>query len=445
MIYKTSIFNYSFEDENNLLIINFKKGLSSFHVISDNDIETVESYLKLSRHNIDNPNDIENKLIEGGFLVPEDMDENAEIEMLQLDYIYNNKLQLIVHVTKDCNFRCKYCFIDFKHQKMEMLVQDQIIDYIRKNINKYSGVYISWFGGEPLMGMDVISYISQEVIDICKKARKTYLAGMTTNGYLLTPETIRKLISLKVYSFCITLDGLQSSHDNQRILINGDPTFQRIIDNLRYIKEEINFRYLSICIRTNFTKSTLRDIDSFLTFFQSEFGEDARFTPLFKLASDWGGERIDSIRHELLSPNAMEIIYNHVLMQDAMPLLNNMTELYFGGMTCNAVRRNKYTISTEGIISKCDTACEETKVGYIDSTGWHFDRTKEAKWLMAYRKNGTECELCPFRCMCFQGACPKKNLIEKKHSCPKPVFVKQLLLIYKKTIEKRWGNSHERN
>ena len=81
MIYKTSIFNYSFEDENNLLIINFKKGLSSFHVISDNDIETVESYLKLSRHNIDNPNDIENKLIEGGFLVPEDMDENAEIEI----------------------------------------------------------------------------------------------------------------------------------------------------------------------------------------------------------------------------------------------------------------------------------------------------------------------------------------------------------------------------
>ena len=436
MEYKTSSFNYSTYYEKELLIVNFRKGLSSFRVVTGNDIDAVKKYLSLSSCEIENPDNIEKELIDGGFLIPIGDDEDAEIEMLQMDYVYNNKLQLIVHVTRDCNFRCKYCFINFEHQKLEFIVQEQIVDFIRKNINKYSGVYISWFGGEPLLGMDVISYISERVINICKKARKPYVAGMTTNGYLLTPQNIRKLLSLKVYSYCITLDGLKESHDNQRVLVNGGPTFQKILDNLRYIKNEINFRYLSICIRTNFTKTTLDSLDEFLDFFKTEFGDDHRFTPLFKLASDWGGERIDSIRRELLKPSDVETIYNCVLMQEKPFSLSNITSLYFGGMTCNAVRKNKYTISTEGIVSKCDTACEETKVGYIDSAGWHFDRLKEAKWLIAFRQRGEECDQCPFRCMCFQGACPKKKLLDQtKNSCPKPVFMDQLLLMYRKTIE----------
>lgn len=444
MIYKASSFNYSVLYEKELLIVNFKKGLSSFRVVTADDIEIVKKYISASSCEIDAPNSIEKNLIDGGFIIPIGDDEDAEVEMLQTDYIYNNKLQLIVHVTKDCNFRCKYCFINFEHQKLEFVVQEQIVDFIRKNINKYSGVYISWFGGEPLLGMDVISYISERVIDICKKAKKPYVAGMTTNGYLLTPENIRKLIALKVYSYCVTLDGLKESHDNQRVLVNGNPTFQKIVDNLRYIKNEIHFRYLSICVRTNFTKTTLENLDEFLAFFKTEFGDDHRFAPLFKLASDWGGERIDSIRQELLKPSDVETIYNCVLMQETPFPLSNITNLYFGGMTCNAVRKNKYTISTDGIISKCDTACEETKIGYIDSTGWHFDRVKEAKWLMAFRQKQDECGTCPFRCMCFQGACPKKKLIgQQKHSCPKPVFMNQLLLMYKRTMEARKEKGYE--
>ena len=445
MVYKVSNFNYWTIDKNELIIVNFKKGLSSFHIVTHDDVDIVKKYLLLKSCEIDNPNRIEQTLIDEGFLIPEDMDENAEIEKLQMDYIYNNKLQLVVHVTKDCNFRCKYCFIDFEHQKMTLIVQNQIIDYIRKNINKYSGIYISWFGGEPLMGMDIIFNISEKVINICKKAKKTYVAGITTNGYLLTPETIEKLISLKVYSYCITLDGLKNSHDNQRILADGSPTFQRIVDNLRYIKNKVKFRYLSICIRTNFTRTTLDELDDFLCFFKTEFGDDHRFVPLFKLASDWGGDRINEIRQELLDPTAVEIIYNRVLKQETPLLLNNITSLYLGGMTCNAVRKNKYTISTDGIIAKCDTVSEDTKIGYIDSMGWHFDQNKEAQWLFAYRYKGDDCDFCPFRCMCFQGACPKKKVLcQQKHTCPKPIFIKQLLLMYRKTMEQK-ERSHERS
>lgn len=445
MIYKPSQFNYSFHDGDELIMVNFKKGLSTFTTVTGDDIISIRDYLSADTVNIDTPTEVEHVLIDNGFLIPFDTDENKEVEMLQSDYIYDNRLQLIIHVTKDCNFRCKYCFIDFEHKKMSLLLQNQVIDYIRKNIRRYSGLYISWFGGEPLMGIDVISHISEEVIEICKKAKKSYVAGITTNGYLLTPENIKKLISLKVYSYCITLDGLEESHDNQRILINGDPTFQKIINNLRYIRDNIKFRHLSMCIRTNFTKSILDNIDRYLEFFDSEFGNDKRFSLMLKLASDWGGERIETIRRELLRPYAMEKIYNCILSQKPRLSINNVTDLYHGGMTCNAVRRNKYTIGSDGIISKCDTACEETKVGYIDSSGWHFDRVKEAEWLTAVNKKGDRCITCPLRCMCFQGACPKKKLLgQQEFSCPAPAFIDRLLLLYRNLTEVKTEDIYER-
>lgn len=435
MIYKPSSFNYSLFDGAELLIINFKKGLSSFNVVSQEDIDTVKQCLSKDVVEINNPSVLEQTLIDHGFLIPSELDENLELELMQSDYINDSTLHLVIHVTKDCNFRCKYCFLDFEHQKMQLMVQDKVVDYIRRNISKYSGVYISWFGGEPLMGMDVITYMSEKIIDICRRAKKPYLAGMTTNGYLLTPETIEKLISLKVYSYCITIDGLSDSHDNQRVRINGEPTFETIIDNLRYIRDHVKFRYINICIRTNFTKTTLDSIDDYLSFLNLEFGHDSRFAPFFKLAYDWGGDRIDEVRQNILASDAIETIYRKFLDQKSSTYIHNLSELQFGGMTCNAVRRNKYTISTEGKIAKCDTVSEETMVGYIDPTGWHLNKEKEAQWLFSYRIKGQECNSCPLRCMCFHGACPKKKLLSfNSSSCPKPVFLDQLILMYKKAM-----------
>ncbi len=441
MRYKQSKYNYMAREGQELLIVNFKKGLSSFSVITEDDISTIEYYLSLENIDITEPDSIQDMLIKNGFWIPEDQDESREIELLQADYIYNTKLQLIIHVTKNCNFRCKYCFIDFENKKMEPLVQEQVVSFVRNNINKYSGVYVSWFGGEPLMGMDVIRNMSEKIINICKKTKKPYLAGITTNGFLLTPDTIRELIKNKVYSYCITLDGLKDSHDNQRVLANGNPTFDRIVDNLRYIKNAIPFKYLSICIRTNFTKTTLARIDEYISFFRNEFGDDKRFSLLVKLASDWGGDRIESIRNTLLNPSATKQIYEHIISHNNPLAIDNVTSLYFGGMTCNAVRRNKYTISSDGVISKCDTPCEETMVGHIDENGWHIDSAKEAQWLMAYKEHSTsECTSCLFKCMCFQGACPKKKLNGMgRTSCPKPVFASQLIQIYKKMAESHMG------
>ena len=128
MIYKPSSFNYSLVDGNELLIINFKKGVSSFHTVSQEDTKAVKQYLSKNLIEINIPTASEQTLIDNGFLVPADLDEDLELELIQSDYINNNILQLVIHVTKDCNFRCKYCFLDFEHEKMHLMVQDKVVD-----------------------------------------------------------------------------------------------------------------------------------------------------------------------------------------------------------------------------------------------------------------------------------------------------------------------------
>lgn len=70
-----------------------------------------------------------------------------------------------------------------------------------------------------------------------QKSKKPYYSSITTNGYLLTPNNIKTLIDCNVYSYTITIDGLQETHDKFRHLVGKQPTFNNnIINNLEYIK-----------------------------------------------------------------------------------------------------------------------------------------------------------------------------------------------------------------
>lgn len=83
MIYKPSQFNYSFHDGDELLMVNFKKGLSTFTTVTGDDIISIRDYLSADTVNIDTPTEVGHVLIDNGFLIPFDTDENKEVEMLQ--------------------------------------------------------------------------------------------------------------------------------------------------------------------------------------------------------------------------------------------------------------------------------------------------------------------------------------------------------------------------
>lgn len=78
---------------------------------------------------------------------------------------------------------------------MSLETANDIIKYInnevKNNRSKYDKIQLSWFGGEPLLNLKIIEYISSSVIEIARKNKIEYSADMTTNGYLLNPRVFQ--------------------------------------------------------------------------------------------------------------------------------------------------------------------------------------------------------------------------------------------------------------
>jgi uncharacterized protein len=109
-------------------------------------------------------------------------------------------------------------------------------------------LHVAWYGGEPLLKLDIIESLSDRLITECDRRSIAYDAMIVTNGYNLTADAARSLWVRRVKSAQVTLDGALQDHDERRNLLGGQGTFQRITENLQAAIEETPLR---ISIRIN--------------------------------------------------------------------------------------------------------------------------------------------------------------------------------------------------
>lgn len=115
-------------------------------------------------------------LVNEGYIVKDDDTELREVDLKYMQTCHaQDELILTILPTEGCNFRCEYCYEEHKKNVMSKEMQQVLINYVKKNINSYAGLTVSWFGGEPLLYPDVIENLSMEFITICKAYRKPYM------------------------------------------------------------------------------------------------------------------------------------------------------------------------------------------------------------------------------------------------------------------------------
>ena len=404
---KPSMFNYLCEDEQQLILYNSFNGTRSISKVSEYNKEEVRKLLSQSLIENSSFNNLTDTLFELGFLVHADENEKVKREFLFSQFVNDDTLDLVITLTEKCNFTCKYCAQDFAKGKMSETVQTDIVQFVKKNINKYGKLRVEWFGGEPLLCIDIIKKLSESFIDICRKSRKGYSAAITTNGYLLDIDTFRMLYNNKVIAYQITLDGLKKSHDEQRCLSNQKGTYDRIMSNLMDIKNNTSSAIFRINIRTNFTKSIVDDIENYLSFYAEKFAGDNRFVFLARAAEDWGGERVKDFEG-LLDKNEcnilMEKIYNR---NPKIDFYSNYSFLEPASTVCHAVHKNMFNIGCDGKIYKCDSSIDIACIGEIGAGGkMNINDYKMALWSCGTRYTSLECEECFFSCSCIKGGCP---------------------------------------
>lgn len=167
---------------------------------------------------------------------------------------------LVLGITEECNFRCRYCVFSGKYindrihsnKKMDFKTAKQAVDLFFKTIfldtrrKRRNEVYIGFYGGECLLEFnlikDIIDYAAKKAIKQNIAKRFKILYRLTTNGYLLTDEIVDFLKENDVI-VDVSLDGPEKEHDKFRITKSSEKTWNKIMFNLSRLKERYNDYY----------------------------------------------------------------------------------------------------------------------------------------------------------------------------------------------------------
>ena len=190
-------------------------------------------------------------------------DDADELGVLERRYRASTRdptsFALTIVTSLGCNFDCPYCF----EAKVPSILDDEterlLLEVLDEQLPTLKTFYVTWYGGEPLLGQDRLDRLSVAFLERTAAAGVDYVASIVTNGYLLTPETAERLSELGVRSAQITLDGPPETHNRMRPLVSGRPTFDVILDNI-----ERSADLLPIVVRVNLDTSNLAEADRLL-------------------------------------------------------------------------------------------------------------------------------------------------------------------------------------
>ncbi len=181
-------------------------------------------------------------------------------EAVFMDIADAGQYRMQLEVTEQCNLRCRYCgytgnTFGRSHglKKMSVATAKKAVDWFLARSthgNTRQPTSIAFYGGEPLLNLEVIEEAIKFATDDC--GRNDIHWSLTTNGTKLSDEVWKRLIKLNVH-VTVSLDGEGPIHDRYRVFESGAGTYDTITHNLEwcrskypnFYKENVNF---NICI-----------------------------------------------------------------------------------------------------------------------------------------------------------------------------------------------------
>ncbi len=334
-------------------------------------------------------------LAEEGFIVPVELDEIQKLKDDIHKYQENADFMFLsIFTTLSCNFRCVYCFEQKQLCQTENLTTetaDEIIAFIKRRYAEHQfkkPLKIKWFGGEPLLNMEIIRYISNEL----HKNKIDYNAKLYTNGRLLTRELALELKELGVTDeVVIPIDGLASTYAALKGCKEED--FYEVLNNIKDCENT-----LRIVIHINVSEASKEDVQ-----------------PLFNLLkNDYGiKSKIVAVR---VAPQNTDTIMdtNDVSFEDYQKATDIVKgNRRFGkkrGYGCEARLPDYYVIGTKGELYICEHLIgqQEYMVGNIKDQSKRINRT-DTIW--DSNRIIDDCIECPLLPLCV-GQCTSMRFID---------------------------------
>ncbi|OEF99731.1 thioether cross-link-forming SCIFF peptide maturase [Vulcanibacillus modesticaldus] len=149
---------------------------------------------------------------------------------------------MCLHVSHDCNLRCKYCFAGTGPygQKRSLMTFEQgkkAIDFLVSQAKNTSHFEIDFFGGEPLLNFSVVKQIVAYAREKEKETGKKFDFSLTTNGVYINEE-VEEFIANENINLILSIDGRPEVNDKMRPMDDGSGSYQTIVKNYQRINSE---------------------------------------------------------------------------------------------------------------------------------------------------------------------------------------------------------------
>lgn len=192
-----------------------------------------------------------------GFIIDADINEREVYDKARHEIIRLQEEEgagYTIAVTTACNARCGYCYekgADIVY--MDRQCADRTISFIKKNYNGNT-ISITWFGGEPLLNTEIISYICQGL----SEGNIKFTSSIISNGFLFHNELINMAKDKwNLEHVQISLDGTEAEYNKIKNYkaVHVNP-FKKVISNIiGLLNNEIN-----VSIRLNISRDNAENL-----------------------------------------------------------------------------------------------------------------------------------------------------------------------------------------
>jgi uncharacterized protein len=417
-------FFYDYEADSKVLAYNSRTG--ALALMENEKYDSFKQFM-----NNEDMNALDDQFIKdleyGGFILNKDVNELDLVKMKLMSERYSSRhLGLTIATTINCNLGCTYCYEkDNKNAyKMSDEVHQAILDLIKNRIKNINNLHITWYGGEPLIGMDTIRYLSSEIMKLCDENDVSYQAGIITNGYLLSPKIAEELKSYRVGFAQITIDGPEHIHDKRRPLVGGQPTFNKILKNTKDVADILD----SISIRINIDDSNKPELDHLLDVFDQYglkekvslyLGHVHNSNDCYQSNVCLTTESYSHTSYEF-DKSASQLGFNTGHLSCPTPL----------GSYCTADSAESFVIDPEGYVYACwiDVGNKDVAIENIVNDNFSHNSSELLQYMMYDPCEDDMCKGCKFLPVCM-GGCPHSRLHEKMDRCSSYKYVMEKKLL----------------
>lgn len=311
-------------------------------------------------------------------------------------YLENGLENLVLQVTQNCNLRCEYCLYSggyntrtHTNKRMSFDTMKAAIDFFVQHSKNTRVLSFGFYGGEPLLEMDLIRRGVEYIEKVTEGKRVQYT--FTTNGTLLTEELFDYLVAHE-FRILVSIDGPCEVHDFHRKFANSEKgSFEIMIKNLQKLQEAypeyfdenvgvstvldpsrsfgcVNDYFISNKIFKNLTFSTSVISDSFsknAISIEETFAEEYQYDQfklfLYKL-NRFSKEEAESILKDSFQSNILDFDDKFKNSRKHLPEIG-----HHGGACIPGVKRLFVTVDGEFYpCEKVSESAEKTHIGNLE-------------------------------------------------------------------------------